>query len=570
MAFALLDNIIREGRWGSPQRGMMSSTGGLYCGRYLDVVEIGAGAFGTVYQAFDTRRGLYVALKESACGRSSSSLERIARMRQEYNLLNRLEHSNIVTVYDFHEMDDGFVVISMEFASGGSLLDVMQKTKFRFHESTVRQYFRDALKGITYLHQNGVLHCDIKPGNLLLSGRLIKVCDFGLSKQTSNDNLCHTTSQVYGTPRYMAPELWRDNRYSAASDLWALACTVVELASGRLPFEDTLPRDTHFYAIVFFLDDVRSRERTDAVQAIIPRHLSSTLQSILRSMLEVVPQKRPSAATLLSHAYFDGNDIEGVEPEANYDKEILRAHSTSSFSSSEWANSGEEPQSTGLSVGSPSTKMINLSDDEVSVVRSEEHEQQRGGAPSAFDSPNEKAPKAKAKLDNVVSKKSVVTSKLPSSRAVPSSSNAPPVALSLAKASPPPSPVTVSSTISSMVAKGVEKVMRRKVAPKQQLSSNDDVNDDSESPSHSVKHHMPVAAKVTWIFVNGRQKVPFAEALQAGIELAYQQQGQKGKYVCNCVRLFDGVAQDYEIDFEKMRQKNMSTSYMRKIERLVE
>uniref|UniRef100_A0A1B8XU69 Protein kinase domain-containing protein n=1 Tax=Xenopus tropicalis TaxID=8364 RepID=A0A1B8XU69_XENTR len=126
--------------------------------------------------------------------------------------------------------------IAMEFASGGSLKDLLKKE----HHLKTRQvifYSAEMVCGLQYLHSRGIIHCDLKPDNILISSEgHIKIADFGLAVEHVFGH--DTTCGYRGTPKYMAPEVLADQRYNAAVDWWAFGIILCQMATGWYPFDD--------------------------------------------------------------------------------------------------------------------------------------------------------------------------------------------------------------------------------------------------------------------------------------------------------------------------------------------
>ena len=278
--------------------------------QYQRVVEIGEGGFGTVFSAFDIKRGRSVALKEPVIGRGNSALLRLAALKNEYKKLQALTHPNIVQALDFHDCEDGTALLVMELCSIGSVASVMKSVSRRFHEAVIRRYLREALLGLEYLHDQGVIHRDIKPDNLLLTSEgVLKLADFGLSRDVAG-----TVSDpvIKGTIAYVAPEIIKDCRYSEKSDIWALGLSMISLSSNTVDFWGPVT-SKGVWPLMFHIGSL-----TEAPQP--PSHLSPTLLAILKSMLDINPSARPSARDILMNPYFlvSEDDIDGMEKMEQY------------------------------------------------------------------------------------------------------------------------------------------------------------------------------------------------------------------------------------------------------------
>ena len=188
---------------------------------------------GTVYRARDPSLDRPVALKTI----SPKSLEKPdvrARFEREARAAARLQHPNIVTIYELGEVD-GTLYIAMELLEGMDLAQAMTPTD----RLTVSQKLRlavDLCRGLDYAHKHGVLHRDVKPANVrLLRDGSVKIVDFGIARL--DDAAMTQTGVVLGTPGYMAPETLRGSGIDHRADMWAVGVVLYELLAGRRPFQ---------------------------------------------------------------------------------------------------------------------------------------------------------------------------------------------------------------------------------------------------------------------------------------------------------------------------------------------
>ena len=193
--------------------------------RYVDVELIGEGGFGRVYRAEDRNLARTIAAKVGYQRRDETP--DLDGFISEARTAAELAHENIVAVYDLDFFDE-HLYLTMEYAPGGTLEDVLASGAPVDLKDALR-YIDEAAAGLGHAHQMGIVHRDVKPSNLLLSGRgVVKVADFGLAREAYR-----STTHVAGTPAYMAPEQWREGKdLGATADVFALAVTAYELLTG--------------------------------------------------------------------------------------------------------------------------------------------------------------------------------------------------------------------------------------------------------------------------------------------------------------------------------------------------
>jgi Tol biopolymer transport system component len=209
---------------------------------YRILEKLGAGGMGEVYRARDEKLGRDVAVKVLPAGLLGSEVAR-ARFRKEAEALSRLSHPHIATLLDF-DSEDGTDFLVMELVEGKTLLEAVREGPLS--EKEVVRLGSQLARGLQAAHEHGVIHRDLKPGNLALtSDGLLKVLDFGLArlgrltlpevgeKTASTDT---AVGHVVGTPSYMAPEQLRGKGVDARTDVYGAGACLYELATGRRPF----------------------------------------------------------------------------------------------------------------------------------------------------------------------------------------------------------------------------------------------------------------------------------------------------------------------------------------------
>ncbi|KAG0560320.1 hypothetical protein M758_10G166700 [Ceratodon purpureus] len=255
--------------------------------KYLLGDEIGKGAYGRVYKGLDLENGDFVAIKQVSLENIPS--EDLASIMSEIDLLKNLNHRNIVKYQGSFKTKTHLYII-LEFVENGSLASIIKPSKFgAFPESLVAVYIAQVLEGLVYLHEQGVIHRDIKGANILTTKEgLVKLADFGVATKLTEADM--NTHSVVGTPYWMAPEVIEMSGVSAASDIWSVGCTVIELLTCIPPYYELQPMPA-LYRIV---QDPRPP---------LPEHVSDGITDFLLKCFQKDAKLRPDAKTLLNHPW---------------------------------------------------------------------------------------------------------------------------------------------------------------------------------------------------------------------------------------------------------------------------
>eukprot|EP00754_Rhynchopus_humris_P049407 Rhum_TRINITY_DN8383_c0_g2::Rhum_TRINITY_DN8383_c0_g2_i1::g.27593::m.27593 len=195
--------------------------------------KLGEGGFGVVWQGQNIMTAQYVAIKDMKADAESLVRESV----REYEFLTELRHPNVVDVYAYvYDADKKMASIFMEYMSQGSLSNVIKTVYPKgMPLALVSKYTGDVLKGLNCAHQRGLIHRDIKPANMLVATTgALKLADFGLCKKRRDQ----TGSHVAGTIRYMSQDALR-GRYNEDTDIWAVGCSILEMATGNPPYYRT-------------------------------------------------------------------------------------------------------------------------------------------------------------------------------------------------------------------------------------------------------------------------------------------------------------------------------------------
>jgi len=205
-------------------------------GNYQILEEIGRGGMGVIYRARQRHSLRIVALKRILSFHSNSR-ETLARFRREAEAAASLDHPNILPIYEVSESDDGLPFFSMKFAAGGSLSDTART--LRNDPRRIIALVTKVTRAVQYAHTHGILHRDLKPGNILLDayGEPM-VSDFGLARWLDTSSDLTRTLTIFGTPGYIAPEQAQGlaKHLTPAGDIYSIGCVLFDLFTGRTPF----------------------------------------------------------------------------------------------------------------------------------------------------------------------------------------------------------------------------------------------------------------------------------------------------------------------------------------------
>ncbi len=207
-------------------------------GTYKLYDKVGSGGFATVYLGRNLRTNQIVAVKVLK-EESAEVPGMVERFRREAQLIQGLDHPKLVRVLDYG-VEDGRHFLVMEYVQGKTLAQVIAERGPLPVEQTVR-YVTQVCGALAHAHQRGIVHRDIKPGNLMVTPEgVVKVMDFGIAKIAAITALTHS-GQTMGTPRYMSPEMIKGEPVDARGDIYSLGVVLYELLAGQAPFDAESP-----------------------------------------------------------------------------------------------------------------------------------------------------------------------------------------------------------------------------------------------------------------------------------------------------------------------------------------
>lgn len=300
---------------------------------------IGKGSYGEVYLAKHRKDRKQYVMKKVDLSKASERERKAAE--QEAKLLSQLRHPNIVSYRESFQDESGFLYIIMNFCEGGDLytkLKAQSKEGKVLEETQVVEWFVQIAMALQYMHERNVLHRDLKTQNIFLTkSKIIKVGDLGIARvlETSYD----MATTMIGTPYYMSPELFSNKPYNHKSDVWALGCCLYEMCTLRHAFN--------------------AKDMSSLVYKILkgkipplPSNYSTDLRGIVQSMLELEPEKRPSASRLLRHTYIKKQISLFLEGTKNRQKQKIVSKEERTASAKSKSSSSEPPKLDSGYVGS--------------------------------------------------------------------------------------------------------------------------------------------------------------------------------------------------------------------------
>ena len=272
--------------------------------KWMQGALIGQGSFGSVFLALHALTGELMAVKQVEVPSNSNSIldkrkeSMVQALKREINLLRDLQHENIVQ-YLGSNSDEQHFNIFLEYVPGGSVA-AMLNSYGSLQEVLIRNFVRQILTGLSYLHARDIIHRDIKGANVLVDNKgVVKISDFGISKRVEASAILqpgkhgghmHRPS-LQGSVFWMAPEVVKQTTYTRKADIWSLGCLIVEMFTGTHPF----PNFNQLQAI-FQIGNSSAKPTT-------PDNASAEAKEFLSMTFEYDHEKRPSADELRGHAF---------------------------------------------------------------------------------------------------------------------------------------------------------------------------------------------------------------------------------------------------------------------------
>jgi HAMP domain-containing protein/predicted Ser/Thr protein kinase len=212
------------------------TVGSRFADRYLIEQVIGRGGMGVVYRALDTQLDETVAIKTLPGDVMSRSPEELERFKREIRLARKITHRNVLRTFDYGQAE-GVYFISMEFIRGYTLAELIEENP-RMAPRLAMSITRQITRGLEVAHEEGIIHRDIKPQNVLVDQKgQVKLMDFGIARMAESPNQMTAAGLIVGTPHYMSPEQVQGKALDARSDVYSMGILMYEMLCGIKPFD---------------------------------------------------------------------------------------------------------------------------------------------------------------------------------------------------------------------------------------------------------------------------------------------------------------------------------------------
>ncbi|MCD7473365.1 hypothetical protein HAX54_015192 [Datura stramonium] len=262
----------------------------------------------------------------------SVDLSQSQLLQKEHKILSQLSSPYVVSYKGrdvTKEKDKLMFNLLMEYMADGTLSDEIRKQGGRINEPLIGHYTKQILLGLEYLHSRGIAHCDIKGHNILVGKTGAKIADFGCARwidpaERDGGAAAASAEQIGGTPMFMAPEVARGEEQGCPADIWALGCTIIEMATGGSPWTNVTNAASLLYRIAF-----------SGQSPVIPKLLSLEAKDFLNKCLRRDPKERWTAKELLKHPFLE----EHLNSNSEENQDFVTSSPTSILYQDIWSSS---------------------------------------------------------------------------------------------------------------------------------------------------------------------------------------------------------------------------------------
>jgi mitogen-activated protein kinase kinase kinase ANP1 len=260
---------------------------------------IGQGVYGKVYQAMNIDTGELLAVKTYSLSVDEAKIDKeLMNIKRELSILRCLDHPNIIKYFQAdYSVETDSIDILMEYIPSGCMNSLIKKYK-SFGDGIIRNYTKQLLEGLNYLHSFKIVHRDLKSANILITEYgTLKLTDFGCSRRFDSD-ISPQSQSFKGSPYWMAPEVVLHLWHSYPADIWSLGCLVIEMASGRPPWSNYSLYSHEVLKLISKPNNLPD----------IPK-VSEDLNDFILSCLRRRPEDRLTAKELLDHKFIRASGV---------------------------------------------------------------------------------------------------------------------------------------------------------------------------------------------------------------------------------------------------------------------
>jgi len=253
--------------------------------------KIGKGSYSSVYKGFHKKSLKEVAVKRIEYVNIDIKLKN--QINSEMNLMKKINHPNIVKLYDIYFDKEKFIYLILEYCENGDLYKFLNKRPMK--EKYAKKYMAQLVNGLKYLYEMKIIHRDLKPQNIMITkDNIIKISDFGFARYFESNKMLNT---LCGTPLYMAPEIICDNNYNNKSDLWSIGIILYEIIFGIRPYNGNN------------LTNLMKCINTSEINFPKKINISNDCKNLIKSLLTNDPIHRITWNDFFIHQWFDNSQI---------------------------------------------------------------------------------------------------------------------------------------------------------------------------------------------------------------------------------------------------------------------
>lgn len=272
-----------------------------YFGHYQVVCELGRGGMAVVYKCYEENLNRFVAIKVLS-DHLAHDKETKERFMREAKTMASVNHINVIQVHFIGE-EQGQPFFAMQYIKGQSLSELL-KPRFALDVNQAKNLIYQASKGLLVAHEKGLIHRDIKPGNLMIAeDGCLKIVDFGIAQSKEFDTNLTNTGEIVGTPGYLSPEVCIGQKVDNRADIFSLGIVFYQMLAGKVPFDNDSPLGLLLEVVESNSEDIRK----------INKNVDKKTAKILKQMIARDPKERFQSADEIITALDHVNKISSIE-----------------------------------------------------------------------------------------------------------------------------------------------------------------------------------------------------------------------------------------------------------------